>query len=220
MSMKLATRIFPTLVLVLLSSAAWASENDLGWRTDPQYQLLQYRFVCSRGAETAIWRSGYPGAVKLKARMRSATYDGTEDVQIEPQGSAQSELDTLYCGTFQVTITQFSMSPPPPPPPPPVVPKPTSATDAIAAVSAPVPSLLRFEPRTAPLPEITVEALASVKVGMKEAEVVQKLGVPLSTVSIPEEGRLMGSYRYNVVHDRIGLVQFENGTVTGIVAPK
>jgi hypothetical protein len=80
--------------------------------------------------------------------------------------------------------------------------------------------LLRFEPRTAPLAEISVEALASIKIGMKEAEVVQKLGVPLSTVSIPEEGRLMGSYHYNVVHDRIGLVQFENGTVTAIVAPK
>jgi hypothetical protein len=216
MNMKLRTLIF--LPPVLFLSAAWAGENDPGWRSDPQHPLLEYRFVCSRGAETGIWRNGYPGAVKLKARIRSSSYEGMEDVQIEPGSTAQSDIDTLYCGTFQVAIAQFSMAAPTTPHP--GVPKLSSSAGVNAAVPAVVPGLLRFEPRTAPLPEITLEALASVRVGMKEAEVLQKLGEPLSRVSIPEEGRLNDSYRYNVAHDRIGVIQFANGAVIGIVTPK
>jgi len=82
-----------------------------------------------------------------------------------------------------------------------------------------VPTLVRFEPRTEPVPQISVEALESVKAGMKETEVLQMLGEPLSKISIAEEGKLFGTYRYNVSRDRTGAVRFADGIVTGIVSP-
>jgi hypothetical protein len=205
------------LPLALLLHAACAGENGPQWQSDAQHPLLEYRFQCGKGAETVFWRSGYPGAVTLKARMRSSSYDGVEDVRIEAQGVAHSDLDTLYCGRFQVTVSSFSMSPPPIPRP--LAPKPPAAVDANATVQPTVPTLLRFEPRTEPLPQITLEALEFVQTGMTEAEVLQNLGEPLSKMSIPEDGALIETYRYNVVRGRTGIVRFANGIVTGIVSP-
>jgi len=45
------------------------------------------------------------------------------------------------------------------------------------------------------------------------------LGEPLSKISIAEEGKLFGTYRYNVSRDRTGAVRFADGIVTGIVSP-
>ncbi len=215
MNMKPAK--FKFLLLALLLPAAYAGENSAPWQSDAQHPLLQYRFECRQGAETVLWRSGYPGAVTLQARMKSSSYDGMEDVQIEPQSEARSSLETMYCGSFQVTVTRFFMAPPPIPKP--AVPPPSDAAAANPAAPPPVPSLLRFEPRTDPLPQVTVEALQSVKVGMTEAEILQKLGEPVSKIAIPEEGKLMGTYRYNVANGRTSRIRFENGVVTGITSP-
>ncbi len=152
--------------------------------------------------------------------MRSSDYDGVEDVHIDAHGVAKSDLETLYCGSFRVTVISFSMSSPPirrTPAPKPAAPV---AAAPAAVEQAPVPTLVRFEPRTEPLPQITLEALESVKAGMKKAEVVQSLGEPLSKLSIPEDGTLQETYRYNVAHDRTGTIRFANGIVTEIVTPR
>jgi hypothetical protein len=65
-----------------------------------------------------------------------------------------------------------------------------------------------------------LEALESVKAGMKESEVLQNLGEPLSKLSIPENGTLLETYRYGVARDRTGTVRFANGIVTEIVTPR
>jgi hypothetical protein len=206
------------LPLILLVPAAFAGEISASWLADAQHPLLQYRFECNKGTETVFWRSGYPGAVTLQARLRSSSYDGMEDVRIDPQSEARSPLETMYCGTFQVTVAHFSMEAPPVPKP--TVPS-TPAADAAEPPAPPaVPGLLRFEPRAEPLAQVTPEALESVKVGMKEAEVLQKLGTPVSKMSIPEEGKLMGTYRYNVADGRTSGIRFENGVVTEIVSSR
>lgn len=208
------------LPLALLLPALCAGGNDPQWLSDAQHPLLQYRFRCSRGTETLLWRSGYPGAVTLKARVRSSDYDGVEDVYIEPQGVALSNLQTLYCGSFRVTVTSFLMSAPPIPQPTAAKPAVPTAAAAPAPPLAPVPTLVRFEPRTEPLPQITLEALESVNPGMKKAEVFQSLGEPLSKLSIPEDGMLIETYRYRVAPNRTGTVRFANGIVTAIVSPR
>ena len=209
------------LAFPLLLAGVRASGDTTAWQADPQHPLLQYRFECRQGAETVLWRSGYPGAVTLQARLKSSSYDGPEEVKIEPQSEARSPLETMYCGSFQVTVVRFVMAPPPPPPPdvpPPDVPPPSDAALANPAAPPPVPGLLRFEPKTEPLPQITVEALESVKVGMKEAEVFQKLGEPISKILIPEEGKLLGTYRYSVAGGRTSAIRLENGVVTGVMS--
>jgi hypothetical protein len=204
-------------VSLLLLHSAWAEEKSPGWLSDAQHPSLQYRFVCMKGSERVVWRNGYPGAVTLKAHMKSFEYDGMEDVQIDPGATANSDLDTLNCGSFQVTVTRFSMAAPPPPPPP-VAAKAASA--AAPPPPPPAPILVAFEPQTEPIPEITTDALASIAVGMKQAEVRQKLGDPLSRLSIPDDRGLIETYRYNVTGDRPGVVKFANGIVTGIISPK
>lgn len=211
------TRKLRFLPFALLFAAACAGENGPQWLSDAQHPLLEHRFQCVKGAETVLWRSGYPGAVTLKARVRSSSYDGVEDVHIDAQGVAKSDLETLYCGSFRVTVISFSMSAPPIPQP--TASKPAAPAEAKTIVQAPVPTLVRFEPRTDPLPQITLEALESVKAGMKEAEVLQSLGEPLSKLSIPEDGILIETYRYSVVRGRTGTVRFANGIVTGVVSP-
>jgi hypothetical protein len=206
------------LPLAVLLPAVCAGGNGPQWLSDAQHPLLEYRFQCGKGAETVLWRNGYPGAITLKARVRSSSYDGVEDVHIEADGVAHSDLQTLYCGSFRVTVIGFSMSPPPIPQP--RAAKPAAPAAAKTTVEAPVPTLVRFEPRTEPSPQITLEALESVKAGMKKAEVLQNLGEPLSKLSIPEEGELLETYRYNVAHDRTGTVRFANGIVTGIASPR
>lgn len=209
--MKLRWPAFP-----LLFAAVCAGGDSPAWQADAQHPLLQYRFECRNGAETVLWRSGYPGTVTLKARMKSSSYDGMEDVQIEPQSEARSPLETMYCGSFQVMIARFSMSPPPVPEA--TVPAPSAAAAADPPAPPASPGLLRFEPLQEPLPQISVEALESVKVGMKEAEVLQKLGEPLSKILIPEEGKLLGTYRYRVADGHTSSVRLENGIVTGILS--
>jgi hypothetical protein len=204
--------------MALLLHAVCTGENGPQWLSDAQHPSLQYRFQCGRGAETLLWRSGYPGAVTVKARVRSFSYDGVEDFHIEPQGAARESLETLHCGNFRVTVISFSMSAPPLPLPP--VAKPAAPADAKITVEAPVPTLIRFEPRTEPLPQITLEALESVKAGMTKADVVQSLGDPLSKLSIPEDGTLLETYRYSVAPDHSGTVRFANGIVTAIVSPR
>lgn len=208
------------LPLALLLPTVCAGETSPQWLSDAQHPSLQYRFQCGKGAETVVWRNGYPGAVTLKARVRSSSYDGVEDVHIEAQGVAYSNLQTLYCGSFRVNVTSFSMSAPPIPQPAAAKPAAPAAAAPLATAQAPVPTLVRFEPRTEPLPQITVEALASVNPGMKKAEVLQNLGEPLSKLSIPEDGTLLETYRYNVAPNRTGTVRFANGIVTGIVSPR
>ena len=208
------------LPLAVLLPAVCAGGNGPQWQSDAQHPLLEYRFQCGRGADTVLWRNGYPGAVTLKARVRSSSYDGVEDVHIEAHGVAHSDLQTLYCGSFRVTVTSFSMSAPPVPLPVAAKPAAPAAATPATTAQAPVPTLVRFEPRTEPLPQITLEALESVKAGMKKAEVVQNLGEPLSKLSIPEDGMLLETYRYNVAPNRTGTVRFANGIVTGIVMPR
>jgi len=143
-----------------------------------------------------------------------------EDVHIDAQGVAKSDLETLYCGSFRVTVIGFSMSRPPIPQPAPAKPASPAAAVPAATEQAPVPTLVRFEPRTERLPQITLEALESVKAGMKKEEVLQSLGEPLSRLSIPEDGMLLETYRYNVARDRTATVRFANGFVTEIVTPR
>jgi len=208
------------LPLALLLHAVCAGESGPRWLPDAQHPSLEYRFHCGKGAESIFWRSGYPGAVTLKARVRSSDYDGVEDVHIDSHGVAKSDLETLYCGNFRVTVLSFSMSAPPIQRAP--APKPAAPVAAAPAAveRAPVPTLVRFEPRTEPLRQVTLEALESIKAGMKQAEVVQSLGEPVSKLSIPEDGALLETYRYNVAGDRTATVRFANGFVIEIVTPR
>ena len=155
--------------------------------------------------------------------MRSNTYDGMEDVQIDPGATADTNLQTLNCGNFQVSVTRFSMAAPPPPPPPPasagVKAVPAAAPKADPPPIAPI--LVMFERSTEPVPEITPEALASITIGMNQAEVRQKLGEPLSKISIPDDQGLVETYRYQVApKDRPGVVKFTDGIVVAIVPPR
>jgi hypothetical protein len=149
--------------------------------------------------------------------MRSFNYDGMEDVQIGPGATANTDLDTLNCGNFQISIARFTMAAPPPPPPP-VDSKPLPAATPIGSVPPVAPILVAFEPQTEPIPEITSEALGSITLGMNQAEVRQRLGDPLSKISIPNDNGLIETYRYNVTHDRTGVVKFANGIVAGITS--
>jgi hypothetical protein len=196
-----------------------ATESASGWRSDPQHPQLQYRVRCFREAATVDWRNGYPGQVRFRASIKSPSYDGPEDVRIAPGASEQTKLETMECSpnSFRVALTRFSMAAPPTPPPPP----PPPAAAAAAASNPPlVPSLLPFEPETEKLSELTVEALAGINVGMKQQQVVQKLGPPSSKLTLPEEGELIETYRYRIVNSKITIVRFSNGTVTDIAPPQ
>jgi hypothetical protein len=144
--------------------------------------------------------------------MRSFNYDGMEDVQIGPGATANTDLDTLNCGNFQITIARFTMAAPP------VDSRPLPAATPTGPVPPVAPILVAFEPQTEPLPEITRDALGSITLGMNQAEVRRRLGDPLSKVSIPNDSGLIETYRYNVTHDRTGVVRFANGIVTGITS--
>ena len=151
--------------------------------------------------------------------MRSYTYDGMEDVQIDPGATTDTNLQTLYCGNFQVSVTRFSMAAPPPPPPA----SPDAKAPSAAAPKAdppPAPILARFERQTEPTPEITMEALASITIGMNQAEVKRRLGDPLSKMSIPDDRGMVERYRYQVAKGRPGVVKFTNGIVVGIISPR
>jgi len=215
--MKLRALVFvPTMLLI---HPAWAEDNNPAWLTVPQHPSLQYRFVCiKKEAQRVVWRNGYPGAVTLKAEMKSFTYEGMEDVQIEPGATTNTDLDTLNCGNFRVSVIRFSMAAPPPPPPPSAAAK--APAEPAVPPPPPAPILARFEVQTEPTPEITLEALASITIGMNQAEVRRRLGDPLSKMSIPDEQGFIETYRYQVTKGRPGVVKFTNGIVAGIVSPR
>ncbi len=107
-----------TISLALLAAGcALSFQATSGWIPDSQHPSVQYRFKCTREALSIDWRSSYPGAVSLKARVRGSNYDGDEQVVIPPGGTVTSSLETLYCTpeSFQVTEKRFSMAAPPPP---------------------------------------------------------------------------------------------------------
>jgi len=219
--MKLRTLHLAGVVVASASFSAGQTGPQIGaWISDAQHPELQHQFRCDRGALTILWRNGYAGAVTLRAAVVSSTYDGLEDVQIPPGGKAESKPDTLYCslGSLRVTTKKFSMAAPPSPPPQqlasgvkPPVPAPEEA--------APAPLVLKFDPPEK-LPETPLDALAAITVGMKQEDVAQKLGPPLSKVSIPEDGQLIETYRYNTVDGKISIVRFSNGAVTEILPPQ
>jgi hypothetical protein len=183
------------------------------WAADPQHPQLQYRVKCSGGAATVEWRNGYPGEVTLKARVRSDTYDGTEDLTVEPGSSGTSDVDTLYCspGSFRITVARFAMKPP-------TSPGPVGSMPSVPQEPV-VPTVSRYTPPRK-LPEVAADTFASVEVGMRQEDVVRKLGAPESKVSIPEETELIETYRYRVAPDRVGIIRFSNGVVKEISGPK
>jgi hypothetical protein len=212
---------FLGLVSLSFLASAWAEEKNLIWHSDPHHPSLQYRFACIGGSsERIIWRNGYPGAVTLKARIKNFDYDGAEEVQIEPGATTNSNLQTQSCGNFDVSVARFSMATPPPPPAPVADAKPTSAAAPKPVEQPAVSMLLRFDPQTEPVPEITTEALASINVGMNQAEVRRRLGAPISKMSIPGDEGLIETHRYNVAPNGTGVVKFANGIVTGVVSSR
>jgi hypothetical protein len=203
---------------LLLSCGALLTQADSigGWSPDRQHPAVQYRFKCKLGALTIEWRNSYLGAVTLKAAVRGAGYVGEEQIVIPPGGSATSDVDTLNCfaESFQITEERFSMAKPPPPPT--VVPNPGSPE---AKVPAPLlPTVAPWVP-PARLPELTPEALTAIHIGMKQREVLQRIGNPTSKLAIPEENELVETYRYPVSPGRVGIIRFSNGTVTEVAVP-
>jgi hypothetical protein len=209
---------------VLVTSASFSAGQTGAqtgpWISDPQHPELQHQFKCEKGSLTILWRNGYAGAVTLRAAVVSSTYDGLEDVQIPPGGKAESKPDTLYCslGSLRVITKKFSLAAPPSPPPQKLD---SAAKPPVPAREEPPPApfVLKFDPPEK-LPETPLNALAAITVGMKQEGVVQKLGPPLSKVSIPEDGQLTETYRYNTVNGKISIVRFSNGTVTEILPPQ
>jgi hypothetical protein len=209
-------RPFGLIVLLAAGGLLALSQSSSGWKSDTHHPKLEYRVKCQREAATIEWRNGYPGEITLKAAIGGSGYDGAEDVTVAPGGSAQSALDTMSCSpdSFRVALSSFSMAPPPSPPP--------SAPASPVRVPAPdappqVPLVARYTPPVNNFPETSVEALASINKGMKQEEVLRKLGPPISRLTIPEEHELIETYRYRLVDDRYGLIRFSNGVVADIV---
>lgn len=190
------------------------ADSVTGWIPDRAHPEVQYRLKCTRGALNIDWRSAYPGAVTLKVSVRGSDYDGEEQVQIPPGGSATSDVDTLgcYASAFQITEKKFSMAPPPPPA------VPAKSSEPAKAATPVVPTVGRWIP-PAHLPELAPEAIASIHVGMKQQEVLQAIGNPISKLSIPEENELVESYRYPVLSGRVAIIRFSNGQVTEVAVP-
>jgi hypothetical protein len=205
-------------LLILLAAGALSSraENASAWRADPQHPALQYRVKCHRDAATVEWRNGYPGALALKASIKSNTdnspWDSVEEVTVAAGASAQTPLETMYCspGAYQIRLKTFVMAAPPAPPPPPPA---TVAAPVKAAI--PLPTVSPYVPAVN-LPEVAPETLASVQPGMKQDEVERKLGHPTSKITIPEPGEFIETYRYLVANGRSSVIRFSNGVVTTI----
>jgi hypothetical protein len=79
---------------------------------------------------------------------------------------------------------------------------------------------VRFDPTAGKYPEITLEALAEIKVGMNQRQVVQKMGPPASKLTIPEDDRIIESYGYRVVDSATAIVRFSNGAVVAVNPPR
>jgi sulfur carrier protein ThiS len=109
-----------------------------------------------------------------------------------------------------------------PPSAQPETPRVTSVKPAPEQAPPPVivPTLIRFEPQTEKLPEITREQLAQVAVGMKREDVVAKLGPAASKIATENEGAYVESYQYRLGGDKVSFVRFSNGFVTEITVPE
>jgi hypothetical protein len=202
-----------------------ATAKDTPWRKDPQHPQLQYRVTCSKGAGTVDWRNGYPGDVKLRASIKSPSYDGTEDVKVPGHALTHTNLETMSCtpSSIRVKLIQFTMAaapgPPPPPPADSAKPRPPATKSDPTPPPAP-PALVRFDPTAGKYPEITLEALGEIKVGMNQRQVVQKLGPPASKLTIPEDDRIIETYGYRVVDSATAIVRFSNGAVVAVTPPR
>lgn len=207
---------------LVTASLAMAAEGS-GWRKDPQHPQLEYRISCQGGSSlTILWRNGYQGAVSFKFRAKSDSRDGIDDAKIAPGETFLSDLDTMYCSlsSLRVSVVKFSMAaPPPPPPPPPAAAKPAEPAKKELAAPEVVLSGPLFDPKAEKLPEIGPEKLAAVSKGMTKEDVVAKLGLPASKLSVRNDGEYLESYQYRLGSDKIGVVHFTNGTVTDIVQP-
>jgi hypothetical protein len=187
------------------------------WTADPGHPQLKYRVKCAHDAATIEWRNGYPGEVTVKARVRSSTYEGEEDMTVAPGGLGSSDVDTLYCSpdSFHISLAKFTMKPPPPPPSKPAL----AGSPEPAPDPPPVPTIPRYVPPPK-LPEVAADVFASVQVGMRQEDVVQRLGAPESKIAIPEESELIETYRYHITQDQVGIVRFANGVVQEVSKPK
>lgn len=210
------------LVLILASSAApfAMAQSEGGWRTDPRHPELQFRVKCHRETATIQWRSAYPGEVTAKFSVRSSTYDGIDGVTVPPAGIAETSLETEYCSpsAFAINVTRFNMLPPPPPPPPAPAAKGEPAK-AAAKADAPVPPVLYIPRYQAPeeLPTVSVQAISAIRVGMAREQVLEKLGAPLSQISVPEDdGELHETLHYNLPENRPSSIRLSNGTVVEV----
>lgn len=92
-----------------------------------------------------------------------------------------------------------------------------------AAAIAPAATLP--EPVAAPIPvesavkEPTPEEVAGIQIGASEGDVVAALGVPASSVTIPDDdGHLRQSYQYWAKGSQIGTVRLDNGYVVKVEA--
>jgi hypothetical protein len=212
------------LISFLLVSASLAlAGDDAGWRKDPQHPQLEYRLACRKGQALSItWRNGYPGAVSMKARVKSDSYDGIEDVKIAPGETFLSDPDTMYCslGSLRVSVVQFSMAAPPP------AHKPAEAVSAAKAgppepANPAVPAIqVLFDTNAEKLPEIAPEKLTQIATGMTREDVLAKLGPPASKLSTQDEGEYVESLQYRLGGDRISVVRLSNGIVTEIARPQ
>ena len=209
------------LISFMMASASLAMAEG-GWQKVPQYPQLEYRTSCLNGeALSILWRNGYPGAVSLKARVKSDTYDGVEDAKIAPRETFLSDPDTMYCSlaSLRVSVVKFSMAPPPPPP------KPVEAVSAAKPAppqppAPPVVPIVLFDSHAEKLPEIAPEKMALISRGMTREEVLAKLGPPASRLSTENDGVPFESLQYRLGGDRISVVRILNGIVTEIARPQ
>jgi hypothetical protein len=207
--------------LIVAALPILAAETEPGWRADPRHPDMQFRIKCHRESATIQWRNNYPGAVMLKASIRSGTYDGVETVNVAPGGTAETPLETEYCSAtaFRIVVGNFVMAPPPPAPP-----APASATVPAgpkAPPAAPPPPVLyipRYQPPQA-LPTVAREALESIRVGMDRDQVVRALGQPASGITIPDDNELRETLRYSLKDDRFGVIRLSNGVVAEVAIP-
>lgn len=199
--------------VILVSGGALTLQADgVGpWIQDRAHPQVQYRVKCANGSLTIDWRNAYPGAVTLKVGINGSGYEGEDQVQIPAGGSSSSDIDTLNCypDLFQISEKKFSMAPPPPAASP-------KSTEPAKPAPPPLPTVAPWVP-PARLPELAPETFGSIQVGMKQAEVLRRIGNPVSKLSIPEDNALVESYRYPVLSGKVGIIRFSNGAVTEVV---
>jgi len=219
------------LFTLFAGGAAWLlGQSGSGWKTDPLHRQLKYRVQCSRGSATVDWRNGYAHEVSIKANLRSAIYNGGQQVRIAPRGSAQSRLETMDCAPLRVAITQVSVAGASGPAAR-QQPKPVKSSSAQAPSGKgksrraksrrkrPRVVTARKSPKSVEA-EVTPEALASTKVGMTTEQVLAKLGVPAARLTIPEENQLIQIFSYRTAPDKVGAVYLSNGKVSEIRSPR